>query len=168
MKKVLLYLVSFLPFAVLHGEPLEVGAAAPAIEAIDQDGKPVSLGDLYKKDFVLVFFYPKADTSGCTAQACSLRDAYSVLTKKKVHVVGVSTDTAEAQKDFQQKYDLPFTLLADPEGKVVDAFGVPKRGDFASRQAFLIRNGIVVWRDLKASTEKQADDVLAALEALRR
>jgi len=168
MKKFLLCLLSLLPFVALHGEPLQIGAPAPALEAIDQDGKRISLAELYKNDFVLVFFYPKADTSGCTAQACSLRDAYSILTEKGVHVVGVSTDTVDAQKRFQQKHNLQFTLLADPEARVVDAFGVPKRANFASRQAFLIQDGKVVWRDLRASTAKQAEDVLAALDSLRK
>lgn len=151
-------------------EPLDIGADAPAIAAADQDGKTVDFGDLYKKGYVLVYFYPKADTSGCTAQACSLRDEYEVLTKKGVTVVGVSTDKSADQKAFQQKYNLPFTLIPDHEKKVVEAFGVPIIGGgltgMASRQAYLIKGGKVVWRDLKASTKQQAADVLAALEKL--
>jgi len=151
----------------LQAEPLAVGATAPRLTAADQDGKPVDLGALYDRGNVLVFFYPKADTSGCTAQACSLRDAYEELTKQGVTVVGVSVDPAAAQKAFQQKYTLPFVLLADPEHKVVDAFGVPLFGPgLATRQAFLIKHGKVVWCDLKASTAQQAADVLAALAQL--
>jgi len=166
MKKILLFLASFLPFVSVQGEPLPLGAPAPAIEAVDQDGKKVSFADLYKDGLVLVYFYPKADTPGCTAQACSLRDDFAALKDRGVKVIGVSTDTAAAQKKFQEKYKLPFTLIADPEGKVVDKFGVPKRGTFASRQAFLIKDGEVVWRDLSASTAQQAADVLAALKEL--
>ncbi len=166
MKKFLLFLASFLPFAALQGEPLEIGAPAPAVEAIDQDGQKISLGDLYKEGLVLVYFYPKADTPGCTAQACSLRDDFAALKDRGVKVLGVSTDSVAAQKKFQQKYNLPFTLIADPEAKLVEKFGVPKRGEFASRQAFLIKDGKIVWRDLKASTAQQAADVLAALEKL--
>jgi len=148
----------------LRAEPLAVGAAAPRITATNQDGATVDLGALYDQGHVLVFFYPKADTSGCTAQACSLRDAYEELTEKGVTIVGVSVDGVEAQKAFQAKHKLPYVLLADPDHKVVDAFGVPLFGPgLATRQAYLIKGGKVVWADFKASTAKQAADVLAAL-----
>ena len=166
MKKLIMFLMSFIPLAGANGDPLEIGARAPEIEAVDQDGKVVNLADFYGKGTVLVFFYPKANTSGCTAQACSLRDEYEALKDRGVEVVGVSMDAVEAQKKFQEDHNLPFTLLADEKGKVVEGFGVPKRGAFASRQAFLVRDGKIVWRDLKASTAQQAEDVLAALTKL--
>ena len=118
--------------------------------------------------FALVYFYPKADTAGCTKQACSLRDAYATLGEKGMRVFGVSSDGVAAQKAFQEKYKLPFTLLADSDKKVIEAFGVPTRLGFASRQAFLFRDGKLVWRDLSASTEQQAADVLAAIEELAK
>lgn len=149
------------------GNPLEIGAPAPAVDALNQDGKTISLPDLYEEGLVLVYFYPKADTPGCTAQACSLRDDFVKLKERGVAVVGVSTDSVSAQKKFQEKYNLPFTLLADEKAKVVEAFGVPKRGDYASRQAFLIHDNKIVWRDLKASTAEQAKDLLAALDQLK-
>ena len=141
---------------------------APQIEALDQNGKSVKLADFYAKGLTLVYFYPKADTPGCTAQACSLRDAYEDLTKAGVQVIGVSTDSVESQKKFTEKRKLPFTLLADPEGKVLKAFGVktiPLIG-FSTRQAFLIKDGKVVWRDEKASTKEQASDVLKVVKEL--
>jgi peroxiredoxin Q/BCP len=144
--------------------------AAPSVEAMDQNGRTVKLADVYARGLTLVYFYPKASTPGCTAQACSLRDAYEELTKAGVKVVGVSTDTVESQKKFADKQKLPFTLLADPKGEVVKAFGVktlPLIG-FASRQAFLIKDGKVVWRDEKASTAEQAADVLKVLGELGR
>jgi peroxiredoxin Q/BCP len=118
------------------------------------------------KGFTLVYFYPKADTPGCTRQACSLRDSYSALLDKGVRVYGVSSDDERAQKAFRDKYKLPFTLLADTERKLVDAFGVPSTRGYARRQAFLFRDGVLVWRDLEASTDQQAADVLAALQEL--
>ncbi len=139
---------------------------APEVEAVDQDGNRVSLGELYQERTLLVFFYPRANTSGCTAQACSLRDAYEALTDKGVRVVGVSSDSPERQKAFKEEHSLPFTLLADPEGTVSRAFGVPRRAGFTARQAFLVRDGKIVWRDLSASTSEQADDVLKALDEL--
>lgn len=149
------------------GEPLEVGATAPSPPGFDQDGKPVDLSAFYARGLTLVYFYPKADTPGCTAEACSLRDAFAQLTEKGIQVVGVSRDTVEAQKKFKEKYNLPFTLVADKEGGLVQAFGVPSRLGMASRQSFLIKDGKVIWRDLSASTSKQAEDVLKVVEALK-
>ncbi len=144
-------------------EPLIVGAKAPQAAVFNQDGELVNLSDFYAKGVTLVYFYPKADTPGCTAEACSLRDAFVQLQTLGVQVVGVSTDSVADQKKFQHKYHLPFTLLADTEKKVTEAFGVPTTLGFASRQSFLIKNGTVIWRDLKASTKEQAADVLAVL-----
>lgn len=126
----------------------------------------MNLADASKEGVMLVFFYPKANTPGCTAQACSLRDAYETLAEKGVRIFGVSTDSVEKQKAFRTEHNLPFTLLADTDGEVCDGFGVPRRATFAARQAFLIKDGKIVWRDLSASTADQAKDVLKALESL--
>lgn len=144
-------------------EPIVVGSALPAVEQVNQDGKPVKLGEVGAAGYLLVYFYPKADTPGCTKQACSLRDSYAKLNEKGVMIYGVSMDKAPAQKAFQDKYKLPFDLLADSDGKVVAAFGVPSAVGFAKRQAFLFKDAKLVWSDLTASTEKQADDVMAFL-----
>jgi len=144
-------------------DPLDIGAALPAVTATGQDGNPVELAKDGASGWTLVYFYPKADTPGCTKQACSLRDAYQDLAAKGVRVFGVSMDEVAGQKAFADKFKLPFTLLADPEGKVVDAFGVPHRLKFASRQAFLFKDGKLAWRDLTASTAEQAADVLAQI-----
>lgn len=149
----------------LHASPLEIGARIPNVTGIDQDGKTVRFQDVATQGMMLVYFYPKADTPGCTAQACSLRDAYAELQKMGVRIYGVSADKPEAQHNFKEKYHLPFELIADNGGRVIDAFGVPRLPlvGFASRQAFLFRNGTLVWRDLKASTKEQAADVLKVL-----
>ncbi len=144
-------------------EVLNVGDPAPAVASVDQNGNPVDLGEVFASGTTLIYFYPKADTPGCTAQACSLRDAYEVLLEKDVTVIGVSTDSVQAQKAFAEKYRLPFTLLADTDASVTKAFKVPHAMGFASRQAYLIRDGKIIWLDHKASTKKQADDVLAVL-----
>ncbi|MGF1447931.1 MAG: peroxiredoxin [Opitutales bacterium] len=165
MKRCLSLLSSLLCVSAFAADPLEVGASAPKqLKALNQKGETVELSKtLASSGQVLVYFYPKADTPGCTKQACSLRDAYEVLKDLGVTVYGVSMDSVEAQKAFHEKYRLTFELIADPEGKVVKAFGVPTRGRFPSRQAFLFEDGKLVWRDLKASTAKQADDVLKVL-----
>jgi len=164
----------FTLFSTIRAEPLAVGAPAPAITSITETGDPLDLGAVYQKGYTLVYFFPKADTPGCTAEGCSLRDAYQDLTDKGVTVIGVSTDDVAAQKAFKEKYHFPFTLIADKDQTVIKAFGVPVHavpamGAFASRQSFLInKEGRIVWRDLKASTKQQAADVLKALSALAR
>jgi len=143
-------------------EPLAEGASLPVVSQQDQDAQSVDLAAA-NKGYVLVYFYPKADTPGCTKQACSLRDAFATLTEKGVKVYGVSTDSVKAQKAFKDKYKLPFRLLADEDGKVISAFGVPKTMGFAKRQAFLFKDGKLVWRDLAAATDQQAADVLKVI-----
>jgi peroxiredoxin Q/BCP len=140
---------------------LAVGDAAPEAASRDETGQPVHLGELYGEGFTLVYFYPKADTPGCTAQACSLRDGFAELAERGVRVIGVSSDGPAAQLRFKEKYRLPFTLLADEDHAVARAFGVRLLLGMTHRQAFLIRDGRIVWRDLSASTTKQAADVLA-------
>jgi thioredoxin-dependent peroxiredoxin len=143
---------------------LKIGDPVPQVAAEDQDGKLVNLAELAGNRYLLVYFYPKSFTRGCTAQACSLRDAYEELQSKGVKVVGVSLDTVETQKDFQDKERLPFELLSDRSKEVTSAFGVPIRiNSFAARQAYLFEHGKLVWMDTNASTDKQAQDVLAVL-----
>ncbi|TAE78623.1 MAG: peroxiredoxin [Verrucomicrobia bacterium] len=143
---------------------LELGAALPAVTVLDHEGHELRLAESAGRGWTLVYFYPKADTPGCTKQACSLRDAFATLSERKVTVFGVSMDDVAAQKAFHQKYRLPFLLLADEKGVVADAFGVPHALGFAKRQAFLFKDGKLVWRDLSASTEQQAADVLSQIQ----
>lgn len=149
-----------------QAEPLDVGADAPKVKTTDQNGKEVDLGKELAEGTSLVYFYPKADTPGCTKQACNLRDEFEAVKAAGIKVFGVSADTAEDQKKFEEKYQLPFTLLADKKGEVIAAFGVPTRGPgLASRQSFLVRDGKVIWRDLKATPTSQAQDAIAAAKA---
>ena len=156
-------------FTSSKAESLKAGDSAPNIAAVTETGATLDFASIYKNGYTLVYFYPKADTPGCTKQGCSLRDAYAELTKKGVTVIGVSHDDVAAQKAFKEKYHLPFTLIADTDGAVVKAFGVSNipLTNLASRQAYLIdKSGKIVWADYKASTEKQAQDVLAELSKL--
>ena len=130
-------------------------------------GEPVKLSS-FKGQIVILYFYPKDDTPGCTKQACSLRDSYEELTKRGVQVIGVSRDKESSQKKFSVKNHLPFTLLSDPEGKVLKDFGVGSFLGFASRQAFLVEDGMIIWRDKHASTEEQAADILRVLDAMNK
>ena len=143
---------------------IKIGDALPAVTAPDQDGKPVNLAEVGKTGYTLVYFYPKAMTPGCTAQACSLRDSYTELQEKGVKIFGVSLDTVETQKKFQDIVHLPFELLSDKDKQVTSAFGVPLiQNSFATRQAYLFKDGKLVWLDTKASTDKQAQDLLTVL-----
>jgi peroxiredoxin Q/BCP len=145
-------------------QPLEIGEPAPDVAAPDETGRVIHLREFYGEGFTLIYFYPKADTPGCTAQACSLRDDFAGLQARGVRVIGVSSDHPESQARFKAKYRLPFTLLADTEHAVARAFGVRLLLGMTHRQSFLIKDGRIIWRDLSASTREQARDVLKALE----
>ncbi|MCS7063420.1 MAG: peroxiredoxin [Methylacidiphilales bacterium] len=153
-------------FSFSQAKPLDIGSTVPEVEAIDQDGKPFPLNETLRTGTTLVFFYPKANTPGCTAQACSLRDQYQTLLHLNLKIIGVSCDSPQSQKKFKTQHNLPFPLLADEKGQITKAFGVPTTLGFAARQSFLIRNGKVVWRDLHPQTSRHAQDVLQALETL--
>jgi peroxiredoxin Q/BCP len=107
---------------------LQPGDKAPAFKGYDQDGKLHQLAD-YKGKKLVVFFYPKANTPGCIAEACDLRDHYAEFSDKNYALLGVSADAAKAQSNFKNKYEFPFPLIADEEKSVISAFGVwgPKK-----------------------------------------
>ena len=102
---------------------LEVGTKAPAFTLPDKDGNPVSLSDFLGKKVVL-YFYPKDNTPGCTRQACAFAGAYQGFKDKNVVVIGVSKDSVASHQKFAEKYDLPFILLSDPERQAIEAYGV--------------------------------------------
>jgi len=155
-----------IPFLFHRPDPLEIGAAAPKISALDHEGTPIDLASIYEKGLTLVYFYPKADTPGCTAQGCSLRDAFDGLAREGLSILGVSSDRPEGQKKFREKYRLPYPLVADFDGKVARAFGVPTVLGFALRQSFLIRDGRVVWVSRSAKTTQHAEEVRKAIGKL--
>ena len=101
---------------------LKIGDKMPDFEVVDQDGNAVSSKDLIGKK-TIIYFYPKDNTSGCTAEACSLRDNYEALQAKGYNVVGVSKDSAASHRKFADKYELPFTLLADTSTQMLQTFG---------------------------------------------
>ena len=102
---------------------LAEGQKAPAFKGIDQDGKPVSLAGLKGKKIV-IYFYPEDDTPTCTIQACNLRDNFGMLKKKGIAVIGISPDEVSKHKKFEQKYQLPFSLIADPRHTIINKYGV--------------------------------------------
>ncbi len=117
----------------------KVGDKAPLVIGEDQDGKTWKLANFVGKKSVVLYFYPKDDTPGCTKEACGFRDQMDKLKKDKVEVVGVSFDSAESHQQFIEKYKLNFPLLADTDGKIAEAYGVRMPGkNFARRVSFLI------------------------------
>ena len=102
---------------------LAEGQKAPAFKGIDQDGKPVSLAGL-KGQKIVIYFYPEDDTPTCTIQACNLRDNFGMLKKKGIAVIGISPDEVSKHKKFEQKYQLPFSLIADPRHTIINKYGV--------------------------------------------
>lgn len=146
---------------------LKKGDKAPDFKVKDQSGKTVKLSDFKGKKLVL-FFYPKASTPGCTAEACNLRDNYSEFIKKGYEILGVSADSEKRQQNFIEKNNLPFSLLADEDKSVIEAYGVwgPKKFmgrtfDGIHRTTFVIdENGIIEDVITKVNTKEHASQVL--------
>jgi len=146
---------------------LKVGDAAPNFEAKDQEGNTIKLSDYSGKKLVL-FFYPKASTPGCTAEACNLSDNYQVFTNKGYDILGVSADSAKRQQNFINKYELKFPLLADEDKTVINAFGVwgPKKFmgkeyDGIYRTTFIIdEKGIIEEVIAKVKTKAHSQQIL--------
>jgi peroxiredoxin Q/BCP len=112
---------------------LKAGDKAPAIEALDHQGKRISLDD-YKGSRIIVYFYPKDDTPGCTAEACNLRDNYGLLLDKGFKIIGVSADSSNSHRKFAEKYSLPFPLIPDPDKNIIKAYGVWGKKKFMGRE----------------------------------
>ncbi len=146
---------------------LKPGDKVPAFTAEDQDGNQVNPGD-YKGKKLVVFFYPRANTPGCTAEACNLRDHYAVLKSKGYELLGVSDDSKRKQSNFKRKYDLPFPLLADTDRQVINSFGVWGEKKFMGRvfdgihrTTFVIdENGVVEKVIEKVDTDEHAAQIL--------
>ncbi|MEH2239460.1 peroxiredoxin [Nostoc sp.] len=137
--------------------PLAVGTDAPAFTAKDTNGNTVSLSDFAGKTVVL-YFYPKDDTPGCTKQACSFRDAQSEYQGKDVVILGVSADDEVSHQAFTQKYNLNFPLLADTDKSLIKAFDVDKRITYV-----IDPSGKITHVDANVNTTTHASDILAAL-----
>lgn len=150
---------------------LNVGDKAPALKAMDQNGKMISLADL-KGSKVILYFYPKDDTTGCTAEACNLRDNYDNLLGRGFKIIGVSADSAASHKKFAGKYSLPFPLIPDTNKKIINDYGVwgkkklyGKEYDGIYRTTFIIsEDGIIMKIFDKVDTKQHTDQILAEIE----
>lgn len=152
-----------------------VGQTAPNFSLPDQEGKEHSLSS-YTGKWVLVYFYPKDDTPGCTTEACKMRDNFPHIQNKKLVVLGISTDSVDSHKKFAQKYELPFTLLADEGKTVVNQYGVWGEKSFmgkkymgTNRTSFLINpDGQIVKVYEKVNPAVHAEEVLADLTSMQK
>lgn len=150
---------------------IEVGKKAPAFNLIDQSGKNIKLSDLKGKKVVL-YFYPKDNTSGCTKEACYFRDEISMFNKLDAVVLGVSADSVESHKKFADKYELPFSLLSDPEKEMLETYGVWKEKSMYGRKymgierttVIIDENGKVKKVFPKVKVEGHVEEVAAALK----
>jgi peroxiredoxin Q/BCP len=146
---------------------LSAGMKAPAFKGKDQNGKDVSLAD-YKGKKVVLYFYPEDDTPTCTIEACNLRDNYGLLKKEKFEVIGISPDDVASHKKFEKKFDLPFTLIADPTHKIIDQYGVWGEKQLYGRKfmglhrtTFVIdEKGVIRKVYLKPRSKQHAEDIV--------
>ncbi len=147
---------------------LKVGDTAPDFSLLDERGLPVSLKDYLGKKVVVLYFYPKDFTPGCTVEACSFRDDYKPIQDKGAVVIGVSLDSVESHLKFSEKYMLPFTILSDHKKEVAKAYGVLGVGGFlAKRVTFIInKDGKITHVFTKVYVKQHSEEVLKALEEL--
>ncbi|HBW58015.1 MAG TPA: peroxiredoxin [Oscillatoriales bacterium UBA8482] len=139
---------------------LSVGTTAPSFTVKDTQGNTVSLSDFSGKT-VVMYFYPKDDTPGCTKQACSFRDNYTEYQGKDIVVLGVSMDDEASHQKFTDKYSLPFPLLADTDGAITKAYDV-EGGGYSKRVTYVIDGkGVISHVDAAVKTETHAQDILA-------
>ena len=149
---------------------LKVGDTAPDFTATDQNGKTISLNDFKGKKLIL-FFYPADMTPTCTVQACNMRDNYTVLQQQGFQVIGISPDSVESHKKFEARNSLPFPLLADPERKIIDKYGVWGEKQLYGRKymglhrtTFVIdEKGKIVKVFLRPRSKQHAEEILASL-----
>jgi len=148
---------------------LTVGDSAPDFELLDQDGNLVKLSNLLMKGPVVLYFYPKDDTPGCTAEACGFRDSFQVFTDAGVDVIGVSDDSPESHRQFAMRYGLPFTLVSDPGGKLRRRYDVENFGPLRGRVTFVIDAKGVIRKRFSSMTNMLAhvDSALQVLKDLR-
>ena len=152
---------------------LTEGQKAPAFKGLDQNGNAVSLSDLKGKKIVL-YFYPEDDTPTCTDQACNLRDNFGLLRSNGFTVIGISPDEVKKHKKFENKFSLPFTLIADPDHTIIDKYGVWGEKELWGRKymglhrtTFLIdEKGIIKKIFLRPRSKRHTEEILQAWEAL--
>lgn len=151
---------------------MEIGEKAPEFRSVDQNGEKIALKD-FKGKWVVLYFYPRADTPGCTIEACGFRDSFKRIEKTGAVVLGVSPEEAKAQKKFEEKYDLPFTLVADADKTICNLYGVIQEKNMYGKKVMgVARTTFVIGPDgkiknifSKVKPEGHAEEVLEYLKS---
>ena len=146
---------------------IEIGNLIPKVNGLDQLGETIKLAD-HKGKKTVIYFYPKDDTPGCTAQACNIRDNYELLLEKNIRIIGVSADSSSSHAKFIKKYDLPFPLIADTDKVIINAFGVwgekkfmGKTYDGIHRTTFLANElGEIISIITKPKTKEHSEEII--------
>ena len=160
-------LMSLLTVLLFLSPKLEVGETAPLFTGLSTGGKTISL-EKYRGSWVVLYFYPKAFTPGCTAESCSLRDKYEILIAKKAEVIGVSFDDIETQEEFKTAHNLPFDLISDHDKKIAKLYdAVGFLGLYAKRKTYIIGpDGKIAYIFQKIDTKNHSEEVIAVIEKL--
>ncbi len=164
------FTLSTLMFNSVHANSLQIGQVAPEFELKDQNDQTHSI-EKYRGQWVVIYFYPKDDTPGCTKEACAFRDDYKTISAQNTQVLGISVDSTESHAEFAEKYNLPFPLLADKDGHVAKRYQSLTSLGFiklAKRHTFIIDpNGLIKMIYRKVDPNSHSDQILADIKKLQ-
>lgn len=148
---------------------LKIGDKAPEFTLTDEHGLPISLNKFIGKKVVVLYFYPKDFTSGCTKEACSFRDDYQIYEEKGAVVIGVSLDSQESHKKFSEKHNLPFSVLSDNQKDVAKQYGVLGFGSILTKRVTFIvdKKGEIAWIFPKVDIKKHSKEVLEIIDKIK-
>lgn len=171
----IVYLLLFTAYLALHKDKqmneIKIGSTIPAFTLPDQNGNPFSIGSLLGKKNLVIYFYPKDDSPGCTAQACSFRDQFEVFTEADAVIIGISGQSVKSHREFAEKHHLSFTLLSDEGNKIRKKFGVPTNllGLLPGRVTYVAdKTGKVIYMfNSQLQTEKHVEEALRILKELK-
>ncbi len=165
---IVLILIVFSVFRSSAQNPLKVGDKIPSFQLKDQSGENFDIDQYIGNTAMVIYFYPKDDTPGCTKEACSFRDSYEAFTDKNIKVIGISSDDVESHKNFAAKYNLPFTLLADTESEVRNLFGVKNNafGLIPGRVTYVIdqKGEVIFMYDSQLKAAKHIEEAIKAID----
>lgn len=166
---ILVFIIIFSTYSMRGQSGLEVGDKLPSFSLKDQFGETFDINEFIGKKPLVIYFYPKDDTPGCTKEACSFRDSHEEFTDRNIKVIGISADDSESHKNFADKYNLPFTLLSDTENKVRKLFGVKSNifGLIPGRVTYVINKAgeIIFIYDSQFKAESHIQESLKAIGA---
>jgi peroxiredoxin Q/BCP len=173
MKSLLTALILFVSIPALtqaQSKPLQVGDAVPRFTLIDQDGKTFNLADQIGKHILIIYFYPKDESMVCTKEACAFRDNFNDFTKAGAKVIGINSGSVQSHMAFAKNHQLPFTLLSDPDNKVLTQYGVKGKLFLTGRETFVVDlKGKVAFKyDTFMQGKEHAEQALVVVKSLKK